>query len=200
MEERKKKIIQKLKEHDGVMKTAQLYEECGLTYRSLDSLLKEEFLVRVKNGYYSLKEDSRSEEERVAALFPDGVLCLESALYYYGYLEEKPFAWNIAIDKNTSKSRFVLDYPVVIPYYTEPEVLKIGVTDASLNTVTMKIYDRDRMICDVLKYEHKLDHEVMKAALRGYIADPQKDVHNLLEYARVRKVSAKVQSMLGVWL
>ena len=200
MEEYKKQIIQKMKEHEGVMKTAQLYQECGLTFRSLDSLLKEEFIVRVKNGYYSLKEDSRSEEERLAALFPDGVLCLESALFYYGYLNEKPFAWNLAIDKNTSKSRFVLDYPVVIPYYTEPEVLKIGVENAKLGKVTMKIYDRDRMICDVLKYEHKLDHEVLKAALKGYLADPKKDVHKLLEYARIRKVSAKVQSMLGVWL
>ncbi|MGN0171021.1 MAG: hypothetical protein ACI39H_09720 [Lachnospiraceae bacterium] len=200
MEELQKLIVQKLKEHDGVMKTAQLYEECGLTYRSLDSLLKEEFLVRVKNGYYSLKKDKRTEEERLAALFPDGVLCLSSALYYYGYLDQKPFAWDIAIDKNTSKSRFVLDYPVVIPYYTEPEVLKIGVQEAKIGSVTMKIYDRDRMICDVLKYEHKLDHEVLKAALRGYIADPKKDVHHLLEYARIRKVSAKVQNMLGVWL
>ena len=200
MEEHKKQIIQKMKEHDGVMKTAQFYEECGLTYRGLDSLLKEEFLVRVKNGYYSLKEDNRSEEQRLAALFPDGVLCLESALFYYGYIDEKPFAWNLAVDKNTSKSRFVLDYPVVIPYYTEPEVLKIGIDNAKLGSVTMQIYDRDRMICDVLKYEHKLDHEVLKAALRGYIEDPKKDVHKLLEYARIRKVSAKVQSMLGVWL
>lgn len=200
MEEQRKCIVEKIKEHDGVMKTAQLYQECGLSYRSLERLLKEGFLVRVKNGYYSLKEDNRSEEECLAALFPDGVLCLSSALYYYGYLSEKPFAWDLAIDKNTSKSRFVLDYPVVIPYYTEPEVLKIGVEEAKLGSVTMKIYDRDRLICDVLKYEHKLDHEVLKAALRGYLADPQKDVHRLLEYARVRKVSAKVQSMLGVWL
>ena len=47
-----------------------------------------------------------SEEQMIAHMFPDGVLTMESALYYYKYLSQRPFAWHIAISKNVSKSRF----------------------------------------------------------------------------------------------
>ena len=156
--------------------------------------------MRIKNGYYKIKEDDKSEEEYITALFPDGILCMESALFYYGYIKEKPFSWSIAIDKNTSKSRFLLDYPVVVPYYTEPKVLENGVEEITFSSGTMKIYDKNRLICDVLKYEHKMDHNVFKEAILSYIKDEEKDIHKLLEYAKERKVSTKVQNVIGVWL
>lgn len=200
MEEQKKLIKEKMKEHQGVMKTATLYEECGVDYHQLLSYLRQGFLARVKNGYYRIQEDSQDPDETIAAMFPDAVLCMESALYAYGYIKDKPFAYHLAVDKNTSKSRFLLDYPVVIPYYTEPRVLEIGVREIEQSGVTLKIYDKDRLICDVLKYESKLEHSIFKEALRGYIDDPEKNVMNLLAYAKERKVSSKVQNMIGVWL
>jgi len=51
----------------------------------------------------------------VAKLFPDCVLNLENALYAYGYIKKKPYGWRLAVDKNTSKSRFKMDYPKIIP-------------------------------------------------------------------------------------
>lgn len=200
MEELIKCMEEKMKMHHGIMKTSSLQEECGIDYPLLLELLDEGYLVRVKNGYYRMGEYSMTEDETIRALFPDGVLCLESALHAYGYISEKPFAYHIAIDKNTSKSRFQLDYPVVIPYYTEERVLEIGVTTILVGGCEMKIYDKDRLICDMLKYESKLDHEVFKEALQSYIKDPEKNVKNLLSYAKERKVSQKVANMIGVWL
>lgn len=183
----------------GVLKTSALYE-LGMDYRDIERLMKEGYLVRVKSGYYSLAEAERTEEETVRAFFPDGVLCMESALYCYGYISQRPVAWHIAVDKNTSKSRFLLDYPIVQPHYTEDFVLNSGVTTETINGVEFKVYDRDRLICDCLKYESKLSHEDLKSALRGYLQDPKKDVSRLLTYAKERRVLSKVQKTLGVWL
>lgn len=199
MKDKKQQITEAMNRHHGVLKTAALYE-LGIDYREIDAFLKEGYLVRVKNGYYSLANDERSEEEIIKAFFPDGVLCMESALYCYGYRKEKPLAWHIAIDKNTSKSRFLIDYPIVQPYYTEDFVLKSGITTEVLNGVEFTVYDRDRLICDCLKYESKLEHEELKAALKGYLEDPKKDVSRLLAYAKERRVLSKVQKTIGVWL
>ncbi|MBQ9579898.1 MAG: hypothetical protein IJR23_01825 [Lachnospiraceae bacterium] len=196
----KNSIKEEMRKSSGVMKTADLYEKCGLTYYLLDRLVKEEFLRRIKNGYYSVKDEEHSEEEILGALFPDGVLCMQSALYAYGYLKEKPFAYHIAIDKNTSKSRFVMDYPVVVPYYTEPSVLSLGVTGILIDGINFKIYDRDRLMVDILKYEKKLERDEFKSALANYIIDEKKNVDNLIRYAKERKVYKKVETMLGVWL
>ena len=157
-------------------------------------------LERVKSGYYSFGFKDRTEEDLILGLFSDGVLCLDSALYYYHYIDQKPYAWHLAVDKNTSKSRFKMEYPVIMPYYTEPDVLKIGVTEIPFAGSSMKIYTKERMMCDCLKYEEKLERDVFKRALLAYIADGTKDIAQLLKIARERKVLQKVHNTIGVWL
>lgn len=188
-----------IQSHGGLVKTSQLYE-LGLDYRKIQRLVEEGLLDRVKNGYYAMAFQEKTEESMVASFFPDGVLCLDSALYYYHYIQEKPYCWHIAVDKNTSKSRFLLDYPLVQPYYVEPEALKLGVKTIPLGDGTIGIYDKERMICDCLKFEDKLDREVLKNALRCYLREPVKDIQKLMEYARARRVVQKVQNRIGVWL
>jgi predicted transcriptional regulator of viral defense system len=192
--------IEKLmKENGGIVKAAQLYP-LGLTYRSVQGLVTDGVLDRVKSGYYAMNYREKQEDSIIYGMFPDGILTMDTALYYYGYIKERPFTWSIAISKNTSKSRFKVDYPVIRPYYSEPEVLELGVAEIPFAEGTMKIYEKERLICDCLKYEERLEHDVLKQALRSYIEEPVKDIAKLLEYARERKVVAKVQSRIGVWL
>lgn len=199
IEEVKDVVLKAIDENGGIVKKEQL-GKLGVDYRRIVELLNSGNIVRVKNGYYTDKLERFSEEELVAALFPDAKLCMESALYAYGYIDQKPYGWRLAIDKNTSKSRFKMDYPKIVPYYTEPEALDIGAATIELHGATFGIYDKERMICDCLKYESKMEHDDFKAAIQGYIKDEDKDISNLLEYARERKVIKKVQSFIGVWL
>lgn len=193
-------IRELIKEHDGVVKTAQLYT-LGIDYRRIQNFVDWGVLLRVKNGYYSLQDQKLSDDEMIYRLFgEDGVLTMESALYIYGYLPAKPYEYQIAVDKNTSKSRFHLNYPFVHPYYSEPKVLILGVSEVPFGGGTMKIYDRERLICDCLKYEDRMDREDLKKALLSYIGEPKKDISKLLTYAKERKVLNKVQNRIGAWL
>lgn len=193
-------ITDLVKAHDGVVKTSELYT-LGIDYRRIQSYVDWGLLERIKNGYYTLRDQKTGEDEMVFRLFgADGVLTMESALYVYGYLPNKPYEYQIAVDKNTSKSRFHLKYPFVHPYYSEPKVLSLGVDEVEFGGGQMKIYDRDRLICDCLKYEDYMDREELKTALLAYIREPKKNISNLLIYARERKVSQKVQNRIGAWL
>ncbi len=203
IQEKKEALVEKLRRemelHGGLMKTSQLYE-LSMDYRKIQQFLEEGILERVKNGYYSIGFTEISEESMVSRLFPDGVLCLETALFYHGYLETRPACWQIAIDKNTSKSRFKMNYPPIQPYYIEPDILLAGALEFPLGDGKMFIYDKERLICDCLKFEEKLEREALQKCLRCYIEEPDKDVQKLLEYARFRKVTQKVQNRIGVWL
>ena len=172
-------IKKKMDENGGIVKTNQI-TSLGVDYRRILAWVKDGTLERVKSGYYSFGFKDRTEEDLILGLFSDGVLCLDSALYYYHYIDQKPYAWHLAVDKNTSKSRFKMEYPVIMPYYTEPDVLKIGVTEIPFAGSSMKIYTKERMMCD--------------------IADGTKDIAQLLKIARERKVLQKVHNTIGVWL
>lgn len=203
VQEKKEALIEKLRQemelHRGVMRTSQLYE-LSMDYRKIQQFVEEGILERIKSGYYSIGFSDKSEESMVSRLFPDGVLCLETALFYQGYLEIRPACWQIAVDKNTSKSRFKMNFPPVQPYYIEPDILMVGAEEISLGEGKMFLYNKERLICDCLKFEEKLEREALQQSLRKYIDEPEKDVQKLMEYAKFRKVTQKVQNRIGVWL
>ncbi len=193
-------IHEMVEEGGGLVKASDI-EGLGVDYRRVLAFVEEGLLIRVKSGYYTTKYFECSEEGWIYKLFgQDGILTMESALYVYGYLKDRPYKWSIAINKNTSKSRFKIDYPVVEPYYTEPEVLELGVTETDFAGGRMKIYTKERLVCDLLKYQEKVNREDFKKGVLGYIMDENKDVAFLMEYAKERKVLKKVQSMIGIWL
>ena len=195
-----REIIQKMAEtKGGVFRTSDL-NALGYNTYAIRKLVNEQIVERVKSGYYRLCEESEtlSEAAQVAQLFPDGVVCMYSALFYYRYSDRTPLEWNIAVDRDTSKSR--LDYPFVQPYYMKKEFLSFGVTTADYGDCTMQIFDRDRLICECIFYENKMDRETYNKAIQGYVTDTKKNVPKLLEYAEKRRILKKVKDRIGVWL
>lgn len=110
----------------------------------------------------------------ISRLFPDGILYMETALFYYGYSDRNPAEWNIAIDKNASRQRTRIDYPSIKAYRLEPALLSIGVTRGEINFTDVRIYDRDRTICDVLRNMNKMDKEIFNKAIQGQVLRLQK--------------------------
>ena len=198
-EEALREVQEFIEASGGIVKKEQL-GELHIDYRRILEFVEEGKLVRIKNGYYTDRMDRFTEEELIARLFPDALLCMESALYAYGYISQKPFGWRLAVDKNTSKSRFQIDYPKVIPYYTEEEALLIGASTITLGGSTFRIYEKERVICDCLKYESKMQRATFQEAVQAFIRDQDKDISLLMEYAHKRRVVKKVQSLIGVWL
>lgn len=189
-----------VEQNNGLVRASDI-EKLGVDYRRVLKFVEEGYLIRVKSGYYTTKYYECSEDQWILKLFgEDGILTMESALYLYGYLKERPYKWSVAISKNTSKSRFNIDYPIVDPYYAEAEVLELGVTEIDFAGDKMKIYTKERLICDVLKYQEKMNREDFKKGVLAYIMDEDKDIEKLMEYAKERKVLKKVQTMIGVWL
>lgn len=64
----------------------------------------------------------------------------------------------------------------------------------------MFVYGKERLVCDCLKFEEKLDREILQKMLYHYIRESQKDIQKLTEYAKIRRVTQKVQNRIGVWL
>ena len=168
MEEKKGKraglleaLTAEMKKTGGIMKTAQLYK-LSFTDRMIREFTKDGILKRIKSGYYCMEDMNIPEEALVSRLFNDGVLCMDTALYCYGYIETRPLAWHIAVDKDTSKSRFSMDYPLIKPYYAEKKVLQIGVADIDIEGNPFKIYNKERLICDCIRFENSLEHDTFK--------------------------------------
>ena len=187
-------------QNNYIMTTAELLE-AKLYYADIKQLLDEGFIERLRRGYYHwIEDDGESEIVIINRLFPDAVLCMETALFYYQYSDRNPSEWSFAIDKNVSKLRTNIDYPFIKAYRMERQLLTLGETNGEIDHHTVRIYDRDRTICDVLRNMNKMDKEIFNKAIQGYVADPKKSIPNLMKYAQVLRVQKKVNEWIGVWL
>ena len=146
--------------HNYVMTTAELTAS-KLYYADIKQLLDEGLIERVRRGYYHWTQDyGESEVVIINRLFPDAVLCMETALFYYRYSDRNPAEWNFAIDKNVSKRRTKIDYPFIKAYRVESELVTLGETEGEIDFHKVRIYDRDRTICDVLRNMNKIDEKI----------------------------------------
>lgn len=186
--------------YDYVMTTAELTAS-GLYYADIQRLLSDGAIERIRRGYYRWVEDGgESEVALILRLFPDAVLCMETALFYYRYSDRSPAEWHFAIDRNVSKRRTQIDYPFIRPYRVNPPLLALGETKGEIDHHEVRVYDRDRTLCDVLRNMNRMDREIFNKAIQGYVKDPKKNVSNLMRYAKALQVQKRVQNLIGVWL
>lgn len=186
--------------YGGMMRAKQLDEE-NIFYRKLQRLISDGYVEKVRAGCYQwIDSNDFSEVSTITRLFPDGILCMDTALRYYGYSNRTPDKWHIAVSKDSGKSRFKLDYPFVKPYFLEPLILPLGLTEGIMDGHNVCVYDKDRVICDCLRYRNKMDKEIFNKAIQNYINDPMKSIPKLLNYAEALRVKKIARDLIGVWL
>ncbi|SHJ33570.1 Transcriptional regulator, AbiEi antitoxin, Type IV TA system [Dethiosulfatibacter aminovorans DSM 17477] len=193
------RIIDEFNKHGGVLKTSEL-NAIGLNSRQIKKLLNNNKISKIKQGYYERTGTITPEEVIISRLFPNAVIFLESALHFYEYTDRIPLAWQIAVDRDSNKSKYNIDYPFVEPFFQELRFLSIGVNTIEIDNISVKIFNRDRTICDLMRYEHKIEKEVFSNAVMRYIKDPKKNIRQLFEYAKIFNITKKVQIHIGKWL
>ena len=117
---------------------------------------------------------------------------MESALDYYGYTDRTPAAWHLAVDNKSTRTRFYIDYPIVKPHFIRSNRYQVGIEEAEIDGKPVKIYDRERTICDLLLHRNKVDGEVFNMTIQRYVQDPKKAEARLLKYAKLLHVEKKL--------
>ena len=193
------KLKNKIEKNGGIMKTSEL-KAIGLNSRQISRLLQQNVLSKIKTGVYEIFDGSVPDEVMIAKIFPTAIIYLESALLHYGYTDRIPSTWQIAVDKNISKPQFNISYPPVTPYYLDRKYIYVGIAEFEINGIKIRIYDKERTICDVLRYSNKLDREVFSNAIQKYLKDKDRNIERLMKYAKTLRVTEKVKTYIGVWL
>lgn len=188
------------KQYGGIMRTCELKRE-GVSYQILQELMAEGLVEKIKYGYYQWQDEKAfSEVSVISALFPDAIVCDMSAAMYYGYTDRVPGIWHIAVDNRSARNKFKIDFPQIKPHFISANRLGIGVSEGKIDGITVKIYDRERIICDCLRRINTMDGEVLKTIIQRYVGDKDKDSARLMEYAARLGVEKKARRMIGIWL
>ena len=197
----KKKIAKNVIESTkGIAKTAE-FISAGLSKSDISNLCNTGYIERVRHGYYSLTDADRvSEEQLIKTLLPEAIVCVESALFHYGYSDFTPRIWTLAVPRTMTKTKINMDVIAYKPYYVQNKLHELGKTYSDFEGVLLPVYDRERTICDCFKYRTKLDNEIFNKAVHAYACDDNKNLSKLSEYAKEMKVYKKVMDLMEVLL
>ena len=189
-----------LAQFGGIAKTSD-FVAAGIKKQELGVFCKTNQLKRIRQGYYQLADDSGiSEAQFLHVLLPEGIVCVESALFYYGYSDFTPRVWTVAVPRSISLAKLKIDVVPIKPYYIQNDLHQIGKSFASFDGTDLAIYDRDRTICDCFKYRTKLDRETFSKAMNRYVADDEKNLVNLTLYAKELGLYKRVMDLMEVML
>lgn len=158
----------------GIAKSSD-FVQAGIRAADVVNMCNVGYLDRIRHGYYQLAEaDISSEEQLLAVLIPKGIVCVESALFHYGYSDFAPRKWSIAVPRSMSRTKLDVDVLALQTYYVQPEIYELGKVMDDFSGVMLSVYDRERTICDCFKYRSRLDNEIFNKALNAYANDTKK--------------------------
>ncbi len=179
--------------HGGVANASQLLEE-GVTYYQLKELLASGQVVKLKRGLYRWADVPVSEMEEVAQIVKKGVFCLFSAAAHHDLTTFVSSEYHVAVPK---KYKVVLpEYPPIKLYYWEEAAYRTGITKVEIEGEMVAMYDAEKTVCDIVRYQKKVGMDMLKEVLNTYLKRKDRNIDKLSKYASTLKIKEEVNSLL----
>lgn len=191
--------MQVLEEHHGFARTKD-FITAGISSYYIKKLEFIGEIERVKQGIYRHSgrvNEPLNEIVEVSKLVPKGVICLLSALSYYELTTYNPWEYHVAIHRSGKKPKLP-DYPPIKIIYLADAQFNIGIDEISIDGSAVKIYDREKTICDMVRYREKIGIDLMKEGLRNYLQSRHKNITRLVSYADKLRIRTVLQKYLEV--
>lgn len=157
------------------------FEECIKKYNNqyqVEKMVHSGKLYKIDKGVYSDKKQV-SELEIVTFKYPHAVFAMDSAFYYHGLTDVIPDQFHLATDRDAAKIRL----SNVKQFFYQDIIFPIGVTTMSYQNVTIKIYDRERMLIELIRNKSVLPFDYYKEIIESYRKITHDlDIEKLQEY------------------
>lgn len=181
----------------GYAKAESLRAE-GIHSNQLSALVESGVIARLKRGLYVLSAgENRSELVDIQKAIPRGVFCLGSALSILGIGTWEPAEHQLAVQR---------DYHISLPansfirlYSFSGARFDIGIIDHVTENGTIRIYNRKKTICDIVRFRNSLGLDIVKEALHEYLKGPEKDIPKLLDYAKLLRTEITIRRYLELF-
>ncbi len=180
---KKELLIEKIREHSGVITTKQAIEY-GIHKDLLKNMVIKEELEKIANGLYGLPGESIDEYLYFTHRVPKGIFSHETAAYLHGLTTRIPFSYvmTVAVGDNVSRVKSVKSN--ILFKYVNKEIYNTGkITSLSPFGREILLYDKERTILDLIKDKNRVDTQVFTESIKIYFSSKDKNILRLSTYA-----------------
>lgn len=159
------------------------YSECISQYGNayqIEKMIHSGSLFKMEDGIYSDKPEC-SELSILVKKYPKAVLTGDYAFYHYGFTDLIPEKYTFA---TTSKAAPMTDSRIS-QIYVRADIFPLGVTEIEIDDTKARIYDRERMLVELLRNKNTMPYDLYKEILLQY-----RRIVNSLEIWRIQEYAA----------
>ena len=142
------------------------YRECINTYGS-DYQIKKE----IENGNLFMKEKGIYSTERyiseidvIMLKYPKAVYTSKSAFYYHSLTDVIPDHYYLATRRTASR----IKDSRVRQSFLKDDIYEAGIIETKYNNSTIRIYDKERMLIELMRFRSKIPMDYYKEVIGNY--------------------------------
>ena len=193
-----KAIMELAKQNNGVITTAMVVA-AGYSRGSLKYLSDNGILEKSSRGVYTLPEIWEDEFVNLQGRYKRGIFSLGTALFLCDLTDGPPNSYHMTFpgtyNLTSPKSEGVICNGAKEPLYS------LGITEVKTpGGNTVKAYNAERTLCDILRSRNHVDVQIVSDAFRRYSGRKEKNIPLLSEYAGILKVENRLRSYLEILL
>lgn len=189
------KIKSLVKQNNGILYIKELKEHN--IHRQYVKILEEQgYLIRVIKGLYVKYDKDVNEFFIMGERYKSGIFSHNTALYFYNLTDRTPMNLDMTFP---STIRVNNEFDSITPHYIKKENQSLGETTLDLEDgTTIRIYDLERTICDIIRDRNKLDPQIFNTAMKEYFKLPKRNLNLLYKYAKILKIDKILKQYMEV--
>lgn len=187
-----KTLLKVFKTHHGFARMQELRNN-GVQTRTIAKAVEDGIIEKIKSGLYKLIDYSWDEHGSFAEVcnsYNKAIICITSAASYYDLTTFNPSYITVAIPHNAPGLK--LEYPPIQVYYFSHKYYETGINEIDTKSGLIKIYDREKTICDLFRYRKKIGDDIVIESLKNYLKQKKRDINKLIDYADNLSVKEKI--------
>lgn len=174
-------------------------EEIGIKRHILASLVHKSELERVRNGIYKKKDAIDDDFAAISVNNEQMVFSFHTALYLLGFSDRTPNVFHITVPQGYNAGHIKRKIPNIKVHYVKRDCFNLGLikTKTPLGS-TVKCYNMERCICDIVLKRKSIDKQIFINALTGYFKSKEKNTRNLIKYSRILGIEEEIRKYLEI--
>lgn len=149
------------------------YKQCLDIYKTdykIKKSIDEKRLFKIEKGLYSTIENY-SFLEVIAVKYANAIFTIDSAFYYQSLTDVIPEKYHLITSKDSKK----IKNAKIKQYFIKRDFLDYGKETKMIRNVEINIYNKERLLIELIRYKNKLPYDYYKVIIESY----RKIIHEL---------------------
>jgi predicted transcriptional regulator of viral defense system len=137
-----------------------------------------------------------NDMEVLASLIPEGIISFFSAAQYHDLTTVIPQSIEITLPSSMRTPALPENLHVTV-HKSANHIYSVGIKTVLVDNHPLKVYDRERTVCDFIRNRLKIGKDVALEVLKNYMS-VKKNLQKLYEYAKLLQIEGVINPYVEV--